>query len=135
MLSVVAGFGRAGGIPDALVFVIGGVALAILAYGIGIATDELGSTAGPRISGVLNATFGNIAELVIAGFALKAGLLEIVRASIAGSVLGNTLLVLGLCMFVGGWRHGIQRFSRVAASMNGTLLLLAATGLIAPPSC
>ncbi len=131
-LSLLAVFGQAGGIPDVLVFAIGGAALAILAYGIGVATDELGSTAGPRVSGVLNATFGNIAELVIAGFALKAGLLEIVRASIAGSVLGNTLLVLGLCMFVGGWRHGVQRFSRVAASMNGTLLLLAATGLIAP---
>jgi Ca2+:H+ antiporter len=131
-LSVLAVFGRAVGIPDVLVFVIGGGALAILAYGIGVATDELGATAGPRVSGVLNATFGNIAELVIAGFALRAGLLEIVRASIAGSVLGNTLLVLGLCMFVGGWRHGVQRFSRVAASMNGTLLLLAATGLIAP---
>ncbi|MHB8646185.1 MAG: calcium/proton exchanger [Thermomicrobiales bacterium] len=132
VLSVLAVFGRAIGLPDVLVFVIGGGALAILAYGIGTATDELGSTAGPRISGVLNATFGNIAELVIAGFALRAGLLEIVRASIAGSVLGNTLLVLGLSMFVGGWRHGVQTFSRVAASMNGTLLLLAATGLIAP---
>lgn len=132
VLSALAIFGRAIGLPDVLVFVIGGGALAILAYGIGVATDELGSTAGPRVSGVLNATFGNIAELVIAGFALRAGLLEIVRASIAGSVLGNTLLVLGLCMFVGGWRHGVQTFSRVAASMNGTLLLLAATGLIAP---
>ncbi|MDQ6602900.1 MAG: calcium/proton exchanger, partial [Chloroflexota bacterium] len=131
-LSIAAVFGRAIGLSKVLVFVIGGAALAILAYGIGVATDELGSTAGPRVSGILNATFGNIAELVIAGFALRAGLLEIVRASIAGSVLGNTLLVLGLCMFVGGWRHGVQRFSRVAASMNGTLLLLAATGLIAP---
>jgi Ca2+:H+ antiporter len=55
-----------------------------------------------------------------------------VRASVAGSVLGNTLLVLGLCMLVGGWRHGVQTFSRVAASMNGVLLLVAATGLIAP---
>ncbi len=132
VLSAVATFGRAFGLTDVFVFVIAGAALAILAYGIGVATDELGATAGPRVSGVLNATFGNIAELVIAGFALRAGLLEIVRASIAGSVLGNTLLVLGLCMFVGGWRHGVQRFSRVAASMNGTLLLLAATGLIAP---
>jgi Ca2+:H+ antiporter len=132
VLSLLAVFGRALGLPDVLVFVIGGGALAILAYGIGVATDELGSTAGPRVSGVLNATFGNIAELVIAGFALRAGLLEIVRASVAGSVLGNTLLVLGLCMLVGGWRHGVQTFSRVAASMNGVLLLVAATGLIAP---
>lgn len=120
------------GLPSVIVFAVGAVALAVLAYGIGTATDELGATAGPRLSGVLNATFGNIAELVIAGFALRAGLLDIVRASIAGSVLGNTLLVLGLCMLVGGWRHGVQRFSKVAASMHGVLLLLAATGLIAP---
>src|SRR5947209_19431812 len=117
VLAALAIFGRALGLPDVLVFAIGGGALAILAYGIGVATDELASTAGARVPGVLNATFGNIAELVIAGFALRAGLLEIVRASIAGSVPGNTLLVLGLCMFVGGWRHGVQRFSRVAASM------------------
>ena len=88
-LSTAAVFGRAIGLSNVLVFVIGGAALAILAYGIGVATDELGSTAGPRVSGILNATFGNIAELVIAGFALRAGLLEIVRASIAGSVLGR----------------------------------------------
>ncbi len=112
VLSVVGIIGGRIGLTPVLVFVISGVALALLAYGIGVATDELGATAGPRISGVLNATFGNIAELVIAGFALRAGLLEIVRASIAGSVLGNTLLVLGLCMIVGGWRHGVQRFSK-----------------------
>ncbi len=120
------------GAPPVLVFALSGASLALLAYGIGVATDELGATAGPRISGVLNATFGNIAELVIAGFALRAGLLDVVRASIAGSVLGNTLLVLGLAMFVGGWRHGVQRFSNVAGTMNGVLLLLAAAGLIAP---
>ncbi len=124
--------GHAAGLPSILIFLTSGVDLALLAYGIGLSTDELGATAGPRISGVLNATFGNIAELVIAGFALRAGLLDIVRASIAGSVLGNTLLVLGLCMFVGGLRHGVQTFSRVAASMNGVLLLVAATGLVAP---
>lgn len=132
VLSTVSVAGRFLRAPSVLVFVLSGIALAILAYGIGVATDELGATAGPRISGVLNATFGNIAELVIAGFALRAGLLEVVRASIAGSVLGNTLLVLGLCMFVGGWRHGVQRFSQVAGTMNGVLLLVGATGLIAP---
>ncbi len=132
VLSVVGIIGGRVGLSPVLVFVISGVALALLAYGIGVATDELGATAGPRVSGVLNATFGNIAELVIAGFALRAGLLEIVRASIAGSVLGNTLLVLGLCMMVGGWRHGVQRFSRVAASMNGALLLVGVVGLIVP---
>jgi Ca2+:H+ antiporter len=131
-LSLFTIIGHAAGLPSVLIFVMSAVDLALLAYGIGIATDELGATAGPRISGVLNATFGNIAELVIAGFALRAGLLDIVRASIAGSILGNTLLVLGLCMFVGGLRHGVQHFSRVAASMNGVLLFVAATGLIAP---
>ncbi len=131
-LAALAIVGQRVGLPSVLVFVISGADLALLAYGIGVATDELGATAGPRVSGILNATFGNIAELVIAGFALRAGLLDIVRASIAGSVLGNTLLVLGLCMFVGGVRHGVQRFSKVAASMNGVLLLVASTGLIAP---
>jgi len=132
VLSVIAVIGGRVGLPPVAIFVVGGIALALLAYGIGVATDELGITAGPRISGVLNATFGNIAELVIAGFALRAGLLDIVRASVAGSVLGNTLLVLGLCMMVGGWRHGVQRFSRVAASMNGVLLLVGTVGLVAP---
>ena len=132
ILSLLSIIGGHVGVSPVVIFVIGGVALALLAYGIGVATDELGATAGPRISGVLNATFGNIAELVIAGFALRAGLLDIVRASVAGSVLGNTLFVLGLCMIVGGWRHGVQHFSKVAASMNGVFLLVGAVGLVVP---
>ena len=77
-----------------------------LAWVVGLSTERLGSLTGPQVGGILNATFGNIAELIIAFFALQAGLIEVVKASITGSIIGNLLLVLGASVLIGGLRHG-----------------------------
>src|SRR5215207_3068085 len=100
----------------------------------GRATEELAHRAGPGIGGLLNVTFGNAPELIIALFALNAGLQEVVKASIIGSILGNVLLVLGAAMVSGGvGRPGqVQRFDRTAASSQSTMLFLAAAALLMP---
>jgi Ca2+:H+ antiporter len=101
----------------------------------GRATEELADRSGPGIGGLLNVTFGNAPELIIALFALGQGLHEVVKASLIGSILGNTLLVLGAAMFVGGLRvnrTGSQRFNRTAASAQSLMLLLAAVAMIMP---
>ena len=84
------------------------------------------------MGGILNATFGNIAELIIAFFALQAGLIEVVKASITGSIIGNLLLVLGASVLIGGLRHGTQQFSPKIAASNAALLVLAVIGLFVP---
>ena len=98
----------------------------------GRATEELATRSGPGIGGLLNVTFGNAPELIIALFALGHGLHEVVKASLVGSILGNILLVLGAAMLVGGWRRDRQFFDRTAASAQSGMLLLAATALIMP---
>jgi Ca2+:H+ antiporter len=98
----------------------------------GRATEELAARSGPGIGGLLNVTFGNAPELIIALFALGAGLHEVVKASIIGSILGNTLLVLGAAMLVGGWSRERQRFDRTAATVQASMLLLAAAAMIMP---
>jgi Ca2+:H+ antiporter len=107
----------------------------------GAATEALAVHTGPRLGGLLNATLGNAAELIITIMALREGLLnpainvqmqELVRASLTGSIMGNILLVLGLAILVGGLRHGTQKFDRSHAGMNATLLMLAAAALVIP---
>src|SRR5215211_556375 len=98
----------------------------------GIATEELAARSGPGIGGLLNVTFGNAPELIIALFALGSGLHEVVKASIAGSIIGNILLVLGASMFVGGVRRDRQRFDATAANVQSLMLFLAAAALIMP---
>ena len=98
----------------------------------GRATEELAARSGPGIGGLLNVTFGNAPELIIALFALGAGLHEVVKASIIGSILGNTLLVLGAAMLVGGLGRDRQRFDRTAASVQSAMLLLAVAVFIMP---
>jgi Ca2+:H+ antiporter len=98
----------------------------------GRATEELSARAGPGIGGLLNVTFGNAPELIIALFALNKGLHEVVKASIIGSIVGNTLLVLGAAMFVGGLGRDRQTFDRTAAGSQASMLLLAAAALIMP---
>ena len=98
----------------------------------GRATEELAARSGPGIGGVLNVTFGNAPELIIALFALGAGLHEVVKASIVGSVIGNTLLVLGAAMFAGGIGRERQVFNRTMASAQASMLLLAAVALTMP---
>lgn len=99
---------------------------------IGEATEAISAHAGPRLGGFLNATFGNAAELIITIVAIRRGLLELVKASITGSILGNLLLVLGLSMLAGGLRHGIQKFDREKASSDSILLILAIVALAIP---
>jgi Ca2+:H+ antiporter len=98
----------------------------------GDATEDLAAHFGEGIGGLLNATFGNAAELIIALAALRAGLHDIVKASIAGSIIGNVLLVLGVAMLAGGMRYQEQHFNAVAARSQATMLLLAAIALILP---
>ena len=98
----------------------------------GRATEELAARSGPGIGGLLNVTFGNAPELIIALFALGAGLHEVVKASIIGSIMGNTLLVLGAAMLAGGWKRDRQYFDRTAASAQSSMLLLAAAALVMP---
>jgi Ca2+:H+ antiporter len=98
----------------------------------GRATEELAVRSGPGIGGLLNVTFGNAPELIIAFFALGHGLHEVVKASLIGSILGNILLVLGAAMFFGGLRHERQRFDRTAAGVQSGMLLLAAAALAMP---
>ncbi len=98
----------------------------------GRATEELAHRAGPGIGGLLNVTFGNAPELIIALFALQAGLQEVVKASIIGSILGNLLLVMGAAMLIGGWGRERQKFVAEAASAQATMLLLATVALLLP---
>ena len=108
------------GAPVIPVFVLSSLALVGLAWVLGQATESLGHHAGPRIGGILNATFGNAAELIITIFALAAGLTTVVKASILGSVIGNVLLVLGASFLIGGLKNGTQRFSATLAGANAS---------------
>ncbi len=119
----------AGPVP---VFVVAAAAVIPLAYVMGVATEELGKHAGPGIGGLLNATFGNATELIIALAALSSGLVTVVKASITGSIVGNILLVLGASMLTGGVRHKKQTFNRAAAGLQVTMLTLAVVGLVMP---
>src|SRR4051812_50053271 len=96
----------------------------------GTATEELAERTGPGVGGLLNVTFGNAPELIIAFFALEKGLHEVVKATIIGSIIGNILLVLGAAMFVGGIGRDRQVFNRTAAGGRSSLRLLAAAALV-----
>ena len=118
--------------PPIWIFVISCLAVIPLAGQMGHATEEIAERVGEGVGGLLNATFGNAAELIIAIVALRAGLYDLVKASITGSIIGNLLLVFGLATLVGGVRHETQRFNRTAASLGSTLLVLSAVGLVVP---
>lgn len=118
--------------PTLLIFVIASFALMMLAWVLGEATESLGDHMGPRTGGLLNATFGNAAELIITILALSAGLTTVVKASILGSIIGNVLLVLGASILVGGLKNGIQTFSAELAGINAALLTLVAAALSIP---
>ena len=114
------------------VFALSAVSVIPLAAFIGEGTEALAAYTNPRIGGLLNATLGNAAELIITIMAIRVGLLELVKASIAGSIIGNLLLVMGLSMVVGGVKHGVQTFDRRQASRNAILLVLAVIALLIP---
>jgi len=118
--------------PAVLTFGAAALGIVPLAALLGRATEALAERAGPQISGLINGTLGNAAELIITFFAIRAGLLELVKASITGSILGNLLLVMGASLLVGGLRHGVQRFDRTQAGLNATMLMLAVIALGIP---
>ena len=117
--------------PTAL-FIVACIAIIPLAGWMGKATEHLAEQMGQGIGGLLNATFGNAAELIIALFALSKGLEGVVKASITGSIIGNMLLVLGLSLLVGGAKFKNQKFDRTAAGTTATALTLAAIALLIP---
>ena len=120
------------GISQTVVFVVSAIALASLAMLIGEGTDQLGRRLGPGATGVLQSALGNLPELFISIFALRAGLVVVVQTALVGSILANTLLVLGLAFLAGGLRHGTQTFHAPAVRTMATLLLLAVAALAIP---
>jgi Ca2+:H+ antiporter len=114
------------------VFFTSALAIIPLAALIGRSTEQLAIRAGPRAGGLLNATFGNITELIISVLLILRNEIQIVKASLTGSILGNLLLVLGMSLFVGGLRHDRQRFSSQTASVHTSSMILAVAGFLMP---
>lgn len=114
------------------IFTLSAMSVVPMSGYIGESTEALAHFTGPKIGGLLNATLGNAAELIIAIVAIRRGLLELVKASITGSILGNLLLVMGMAMLLGGHRNGIQNFDRSSASRNSILLVLSVLILLIP---
>jgi len=114
------------------VFIFSALGVIPMAGYIGKATEALAAYTGPKIGGLLNATLGNAAELIITLVAIRAGLLELVKASITGSILGNLLLVMGLSLLLGGMKNGTQRFDRRQAGQHAVLLALSIVALVIP---
>jgi Ca2+:H+ antiporter len=117
---------------ELLIFLTSAGAILPLAGLIGRSTDQLALHTGPRIGGLVNATFGNVTELVIAFFLILDDQVDIVKASLTGSIIGNLLLVLGLSFLLGGLKHEEQTYNARAASIHATSLVLAVTGLLMP---
>lgn len=120
------------GAPALAVFIACGIAIVPLAAEMGTATEAVAARTGPAVGGLLNATFGNAAELIVAVVALRAGLVNLVKASLVGSILGNLLLILGLSLVAGGLRRPTLRFNRTVAGTSGAMLLLAGAALVIP---
>src|SRR3954453_1609121 len=120
------------GAPATVVFAASALGIIPTAALMGKATEELAARSGPGIGGLLNVTFGNAPELIIALFALGQGLQGGVKASLIGSIIGNTLLVLGMSMFFGGRKRDKQTFDRTAANAQSGMLLVAAAALVMP---
>jgi Ca2+:H+ antiporter len=132
VLSAVTGLFTAFQVNPVITFIVSGGALALLAALVGLATEQIGSKLGPGATGVLQSTLGNLPELFVGIFALRAGLIRVIQAALVGSILGNSLLVLGLAFFAGGLRHGTQRFAFEVPRMIAMLTLLAVSALALP---
>ena len=115
-----------------VVFSLSALAIIPLSGLLGAATEELAGHTGPTIGGLLNATLGNLAELIIAILALRAGMIDLVKASITGSILGNLLLVLGAAQLAGGLKYKVQKFNPNLAGLSVSLLMIAVIGLVVP---
>lgn len=115
-----------------IMFILAALSIIPLAGLMGEGTEEISFYSGPKIGGFLNGTFGNATELIISFFALKQGLFEVVKSSIAGAVIGNVLLVLGASMLAGGLRHKTQTFNKKVVEISSSMLLFAVIGLCIP---
>ncbi len=114
------------------VFVTSALAIVPIAIWLSTATEEVAIVTGPAIGGLLNAVFGNATELIISLVALKAGLIDIVKASITGTIISNLLLAMGLSMFLGGLRYKEQHFKPIVARVNGSSMTLAVIAILLP---
>ncbi|MEH2063140.1 MAG: calcium/proton exchanger [Nostoc sp.] len=117
---------------DLIVFITAGLAILPLAAWMGTATEEIAVVVGPSLGGLLNATFGNATELIIALVALNAGLIDVVKASITGSIISNLLLVMGFSMLLGGLRYKEQTFQPIVARVNAASMNLAVIAILMP---
>lgn len=124
--------GKFAGMSDPMLFICSSLAIVPLAGLMGKSTDVISYYAGQKIGGLFNATFGNATELIIAFVAMKAGMFDVVKASLAGSVIGNILLVLGLSMFAGGLKYKTQYFNRNSINITSSMLLFAVLSLSIP---
>ena len=120
------------GAPDTILFLVAALSIIPLAGLMGEGTEQISFYSGPKIGGFLNATFGNATELIISIFALRQGLFDVVKASIAGSVIGNILLVLGASLLCGGLKYKTQVFNKKGIEMTSSMLLFAVIGLCIP---
>ena len=118
--------------PDACTFIFSLLALAPLAERLGFVTEQLAIHTNDTIGGLLNATFGNATELIVAITAMKRGLYRLVQLSLLGSILSNMLLVLGCSFLAGGYYHKTQTFGTISSQMNSTLLMIATMGIVFP---
>jgi Ca2+:H+ antiporter len=117
---------------EVVIFLTASLAIIPLAAFMGVATEEIAVVVGPNLGGLMNATFGNATELILAFVALKAGLIQVVKATITGSIIGNLLLVMGFAMFLGGLRYKEQFFQSTAARMNASSMNLAVIAILLP---
>ncbi len=115
-----------------LTFLVSAVALATLATVVGHATEQLGNYMGPGATGVLQSAIGNLPELFVSFFALQAGLVTVVQSALVGSILANSLLVLGLAFLLGGWKHGVQKFHSEQPRVIVMLMVLAISAMVMP---
>jgi len=119
-------------VSDSIMFILACLSIIPLAGLIGEGTEEISFYSGPKIGGFLNGTFGNATELIISFFALKEGLFDVVKSSIAGAVIGNILLVIGASMLAGGLKYKTQKFNQKVSEVSSTMLLFAVLGLCIP---
>jgi Ca2+:H+ antiporter len=131
-LTLIAGVAATLGPRSVATFLIAALALAALAAVVGQSIEQVGERMGPAATGLLQSALGNLPELLVGIFALRAGLVDVVRAALVGSILANILLILGVAVLCGGLRHGTQRFASDSPRMIGTLLLLAVAALLVP---
>ena len=132
IVTIIAGILHFAEVNAVVAFAVTAVALALLAVIVGDATEQLGSRFGPGATGILQSGLGNLPELFVSIFALRAGLATVVQAALVGSILGNSLLVFGLAIFFGGLKNGTQKFKSETPKMIATLMILAVAALIIP---